>query len=133
MKRLQSNGIGSTHKQAEPITVEEEELMWESKVLGDHCPQSLLNTMIYMNGLYFALRSGEEHRNLRRSPCQIEVVERPGEKAYLVYREDYIEKSPGWIKGSQGETKDCNTSCKCRKSSSVFCSSLQTVSICVSV
>ena len=105
MKRLQSNGIGSTHKQAEPITVEEEELMWESKVLGDHCPQSLLNTMIYMNGLYFALRSGEEHRSLRRSPCQIEVVERPGERAYLVYREDISKNHPGGLKGHKVKPK----------------------------
>lgn len=112
MKRLQSNG---THKQAEPITMEEEELMWESKVLGDHCPQALLNTIIYMNGLYFALRSGEEHRSLRRSPCQIEIVERPGERAYLVYREDF-EKSSGWTKGSQGKAKDSHTPCEHRKS-----------------
>ena len=127
MKRLQSNGTGSTHKQA---AVEEEELMWESKVLGDHCSQSLLNTMIYMNGLYFALRSGEEHRSLRRSSCQIEVVERPGERAYLVHREDIAKNHPGGLKGRKVKPK---TSCKCRKSSSVFCSSLQTVSICVSV
>ncbi len=47
MKRLQSKGLGSTHKQAEPITPEEEELLWKNKVLGDHLPESLLNTMIY--------------------------------------------------------------------------------------
>ena len=33
-------------------------------VLGEHNPESLLNTIIYMNGLYFALCSGDEHRNL---------------------------------------------------------------------
>ncbi len=55
MKRLQSKGLGSSHKQAEPLTIEDEELLWDKKVLGDHSPESLLNTMIYMNGLYFAL------------------------------------------------------------------------------
>jgi len=64
MKRLQSKGMGSTHKQAEPLSVEEEELLWEKKILGDHSPQALLNTIIFMNGLYFALRSGDEYRNL---------------------------------------------------------------------
>ena len=64
MKRLQSKGLGSQRRQAEPISYEEEELMWEKKILGDDTPESLLNTIIYMNGLYFALRSGQEHRNL---------------------------------------------------------------------
>ena len=47
------------HKQAEPFTIEEENVLWDRKALGDHTPQSLLN---YMNGLYFALCSGEEHQ-----------------------------------------------------------------------
>ena len=83
MKRLQSTGIGSTRKQAEPLTVEEEELLWEKGILGGHSPQSLLRTMIFMNGLFFALQSGDEHRNLRRKPCQIELVHKEGERPYL--------------------------------------------------
>ena len=55
---------GDWHKQAEPFTTEEEELLWEKKILGYHSPEALLNTMIYMNGLYFALWSGEEHGHL---------------------------------------------------------------------
>ena len=76
MKRLQSKGLGSKRKQAEPFIVEEENTLWEHGVLGDSTPESLLNTIIHMNGLYFALRSGGEHRNLRHNPCQIEVVEK---------------------------------------------------------
>ncbi len=91
MKRLQSMGIGSNRRQAEPLT-KEEELLWEKKILGDHTPQSLLNTMIFMNGLYFALRSGDEHRNLRCSPYQIQVVEK---RPYLLYTED-ISVLFGW-------------------------------------
>jgi len=45
---------GRIHEQAEPLTVQEEEL-WEKTILGDHSPESLLNTIIFMNGLYFAL------------------------------------------------------------------------------
>ena len=36
MKRLQAKGIGSRCKQAEPLTAEEEEMLWNKKVLGDH-------------------------------------------------------------------------------------------------
>ena len=88
MKRLQSKGLGSNHKQAESLTVQEEEQLWEKNILGDHSPESLLNTIIFMNGLYFALRSGDEHRQLRHKPCQIQVVENEGERPYLLYTED---------------------------------------------
>ena len=70
------------------------------KILGDHTPQALLNTIIFMNGVYFALRSGDEHRNLRCSPCQIKIVERPGQRSYLEYTEDISKNRPGGTKGS---------------------------------
>ena len=105
MKRLQSKGVGSVHKQAEPFTMEEEELLWERKILGDHSPEALLNTMIYMNGLYFALRSGEEHRQLRHNPCQIQVIERQSERSYLLYTEDISKNRPGGLKGRKLKPK----------------------------
>ena len=61
MKRLQSKGIGSTRRQAEPLTVDEEEMLWKRKILSDHNPQSLFYTVFFMIGFYFALRSGDKH------------------------------------------------------------------------
>jgi len=55
MKRLQSEGIGSSKRQAEVLTQEEEELLWQKGLLGDATPQTLLDTMVFYNGLYFAL------------------------------------------------------------------------------
>ena len=49
-------------KKAEVITEEMEEILWQKGLLGDHSPHVLLNTMVYLIGFYFALRSGEEHR-----------------------------------------------------------------------
>ena len=43
-----------------------------------------------MNGVYFALRSGSEHRQLRSEPCQIQVIEVEGQRSYLKYTEDII-------------------------------------------
>ena len=57
--------------QAEPLT--EEELLWSTGQLGDHNPQALVETMLYMDGIYFAIRSGQEHRNLRFEPPQMEL------------------------------------------------------------
>ena len=77
MKRLQVS-LASKQRQAEPITEDEEYLLWEKGLLGDHTADALLNTVVYTNGLYFTVRSGKEHRNLRHCPSQIEIVDRNG-------------------------------------------------------
>ena len=99
MKRLQGEGVGSTKKQAEVLTEAEENMLWEKGLLGDDSAQALLDTIVFCTGLYFALRSGQEHRQLRRDPSQIEVVEHAGERAYLKYTEDTSKNHPGGLKG----------------------------------
>ena len=105
MKRLQKKGLGSTKRQAEPLSIEEEELLWSKGLLGSETPQALVDTILYMNGLYFALRSGEEHRQLRFSPCQIELVERTGQRPFLRYTEDISKNHPGGLKGRKTKPK----------------------------
>ena len=85
MKRLQKEGLGSKPRQTEPLSVQDEEQLWTKKLLCGHNGRSLVDTMLFMCGTYFALRSGQEHRAL---PSQIELVERPGERAFLRYTED---------------------------------------------
>ena len=104
MKRLQGNGLGSKKRQAEPLTMEEE-MLWESRQLGDHCPQALVDTMLYMCGTYFALRSGQEHRALIFVPSQIELVKRDGERAFLRYTEDVSKNNQGGLKGRKNKAK----------------------------
>ena len=48
-----------------------------------------------MCGLYFALRSGAEHRSLR--PGQIELIEVPGQTPHLKYYEDISKNNPGGL------------------------------------
>ena len=88
MKRLQDKGIGSKRKQAQILTVENKETLWSKDLLGDKTPQSLL---VYV-GLFFPLRNGREHRQLRSLPCQIEVIEHSG-RPYFRYIEE-ISKKP---------------------------------------
>ena len=99
MKRLQALGVGSKKRQVEPLTTEEEEVLWQKGLLGGHTPQALFDTMVFMNGLYFALCSGTEHRNLHFSPCQIEVHDNEGERPYLLYPEDLSKNHSGDLKG----------------------------------
>ena len=95
MKRLRSLGIGTTTKQAEPITDAEEQRLFDLRKLGPDTPQSLLDTMVYMCGLYFALRSGQEHRNL--SVSQIKLVEPTDGIPHLVYTENVSKNNPGGL------------------------------------
>ena len=80
MTRIQGSGVGTKVRKAEIITVEEEELLWEKGILGDKTPQTLLDTIIFLCGLFFALCSGKKHRQLRRNPCQIQLFEPIGER-----------------------------------------------------
>ena len=61
--------------------------------------------MIYMNGLYFALRSAGEHHQLRHNPCQIVLVECPEERPYLEYTEDISKNHQGGLKGHNHKPK----------------------------
>jgi len=88
LKRLNSTGKYILKRKVDVITEEMEDTLWEKGLLGDHSPQVLSDTMIYLCSLLFALRSGEEHRRLRFNPCQIKLVEQPGRLPYLWYKED---------------------------------------------
>ena len=46
------------------VTRIEEEHLWEAKQLGAHSPQVLLNTLVYFNAKYFAMKTTEEHTKL---------------------------------------------------------------------
>ena len=78
---------------------DEEDNVWAKGLLDDNNTQSLLDTIFFYIGLYFALRSGKEHRQLRRNPCQKELVEHPGERPFLCYTEDVTKNRPGGLKG----------------------------------
>ena len=68
MKRLQKQGLGSKTRQAEPLSVQDEEQLWTKILLGGHNGRSLVNTMLFMCGTHFTLRSGQEHWALRLTP-----------------------------------------------------------------
>jgi hypothetical protein len=64
MKELSSRGLGIERRRAEVISEEQEDIMWSKGILGTDSPQKLLDTLVYLLGLHFALRAGQEHRNL---------------------------------------------------------------------
>ena len=69
--------------------------MWEKGALGDSTPQVLLDTMLYLCGIHFALRSGEEHRSLQLSQFQL-VCPTDG-TPHLIYTEKYSKNNQGGL------------------------------------
>ena len=65
MKRLTGLGIEVKVKEAEAFSEEQEEKLWSLKLLRDHSPNVLLDTMVFLIGKNFSLRSGKEHRILQ--------------------------------------------------------------------
>ena len=99
MKESASDGLGLTKKQGEIITLDEEEQLWSKGVLGDSSPQQLLDTLIYMFGIHFALRGGSEHRRLRLGNSKIvKGKDKRTGLEYLEYREDISTTNAGGLK-----------------------------------
>ena len=105
MKELKGTGKFECCK-AVVITDEKEDLLWEKNVLGDSTPKQLLDTLVFYLGLYFALRSGEEHRRLRHKPCQFELIEPPCGDSYLIYREDVSKTNQSGLKHRKKAPKE---------------------------
>lgn len=99
MKEASAEGLGGAKRQAEVISLEEEILLWSKAILGEQSPQQLLDTVLYLLGLYFALRGGKEHRRLRRMVSQIttRIDSKTGWK-YLEYREDVSKTKGGGLR-----------------------------------
>ena len=64
MTELTFEGIGTTTRQAEPISEETEQQLWDKGFLGKDTAKSLSNTMFYYNSKLFGLFGVDEHRNL---------------------------------------------------------------------
>ncbi|CAG2243750.1 unnamed protein product [Mytilus edulis] len=73
----------------------------EGAVIGSDNPPKLLDTMVYLNGIHFALRGGKEHRNLRlnKNP-QITgpFIDSELNKRYILYKEDISKTNSGGMK-----------------------------------
>ena len=67
--------------------------------------QALLNAVFVLNGICFALRSSQEHHQLRLKDCQICVVQKHEEKAYFHFKEDCSKNNSGRLKSRKLKPK----------------------------
>ncbi len=109
MKRRSMARIAQKVKCSEPISITDEEEMWDFGVLGEETPDTLRNTVMYLIGLTFALRGGKEHRALRNPHFDPQIVIKISEKSgmkYLVYTEDVVSKTnQGGLSGRKMKPK----------------------------
>lgn len=100
MKKLKQRGVGADVKQAEVITLDEEEMLWNEGILGSETPTKLLRTLFYAMGLNFALRAGQEHRNLRfgvENHSQLRLLVDASGKHFLRYKEQVSKTHQGGL------------------------------------
>ena len=95
MKGLRKSGVGINKQQSEAITYEEEETLWQKGILGDDRPDVLRDTMVWMCGMFFALRGGGELRQLKMQQLSIKLLSN-GDK-YLQYCEMGSKNNPGGL------------------------------------
>lgn len=98
-------GIGICKKQAEVITATEEELLWTKKALGGHTSRALIDTLVFYNGLHFALRSGKEHRDLNIDQIKVKEPNENTEFYVLEYHENVSKTNFGGLKHRRVEPK----------------------------
>ena len=64
MKERASRQLGTTHKQAQVISMNYENELWSKGVLGEDTPDKLCSTVLFLLGINLALRAGDEHQAL---------------------------------------------------------------------
>ena len=65
MQERSARMIGTVRKQAQVISLEYENRLWDTNILGEDTPDKLRDTVLYLLGVNCALRAGDEHYNLR--------------------------------------------------------------------
>lgn len=84
-KFLKKKGKGNLPQRAEAINDDEVEQLWSSGQLADSNPQSIINTLWWVNTVHFGMRSGLPHRNMKWG--DVKVKQDANNCEYLEYNE----------------------------------------------
>ena len=95
LKERAGEGIGSITSKAEVITPDQMEYLWQNGFLGSDTPELLRNAILFGN--CFALRAGQEHRNLRMKNSQLSLHTDESGAEYLQYVEHVSKSNNGGL------------------------------------
>ena len=102
LKELQAVQV-HFRKRADAVSLTDEEKMWEQGILGTHCQDALINTLLLLTGKLFALRGGPEQRSL--SQHQLQFEELSDGKVLVKYAEKVSKINQGGLKRRKVEPK----------------------------
>ena len=110
MKERAAAKIGTVKRQAEVLTYDYENELWENGSLGEHNPDILRSTVMFLIGIHCILRAGDEHYYLRRDmpnqPSQLQLKKNSKGQRCLVYTEDTVTKAnDGGLKNMKSDRK----------------------------
>ena len=96
MKERALLNIGMVKKKAQFIPLSYEDTLWSKGILGEHNPEILRNTVLFLIGIHCSLRAGDEHYDLRRDtkkPGQFSFERNEKGQRCIVYHEDTVTKT----------------------------------------
>lgn len=102
LKELQASQ-NTLKRKADAECIEDEAKMWECGVLGTSCPESVLNTLLFLSGKLFALRGGKEQREMTHD--QLQFCEQEDGKMVVKYSEKVSKTNQGGLKRRRQEVK----------------------------
>ncbi len=102
-----SKGEICAKQQAGPITLSQEQSLWQQGILGLDSPRKLVDTLLYLISLQFRLRAKEEHKALKIGvQLHVKTDSENGLK-YLEYCEASSKNHQGGIKDLKCVPKVC--------------------------
>ncbi len=107
MKQLSKDRIIRQKNQAQPISLEQEDHMWRSGILGNDTPEKLVNTLLYLVSVHFALHVCDEHKALKVGAfSQLKIKVNPKTNLwFLEYNKHRAKNHQGGIKSLHYKNK----------------------------
>ena len=101
MKQRTQQGLGNTVRQAEVLTLSDEDILWNLGLLGTTNPEVMLVTVMFTVGLSCNLRAGKEHHVLRSIPFESQFTfynDSEGKLAFRFHEDIGLKTNKGGIK-----------------------------------
>ena len=100
MKESRESGCDRIKRRTDVLDEQQEETLWKEGFLGDDTAQKLVFTLVYLFGKNFALRSREEHRNLKTGNIR-KCYDNQLKRDYIEYTEDISKTSTGGLRDNR--------------------------------